>query len=71
MIEDKQRFTKKGKLPNSNINFWKDKIGKNIQRDKKNKKTLMELGWSVFTVWECYLEGGLTRLVKNIKDNTN
>ena len=41
------------RIPKSNSEYWKDKIGKNRARDKKNEKALRSLGWRVITVWEC------------------
>lgn len=28
---------------------------KNSERDKENKKKLLEMGWHVITIWECEL----------------
>ena len=28
----------------------------NVERDKKNTAELQQLGWNVFTVWECELK---------------
>jgi len=44
---------KKSILPTSNITFWKGKIQANIDRDKKSKRSLKKIGWSIFTIWEC------------------
>ncbi len=41
------------RVPKSNTEYWRDKIGKNRIRDRKNKKALEALGWRVLTVWEC------------------
>ena len=38
---------KKGKLPSSNIDFWKEKISNNKSRDDKNSDLLVKLGWKV------------------------
>ena len=43
----------KGKLPKSNIEFWKTKIDKNILRDNKVIMELNEMGWQVCVVWQC------------------
>ena len=40
-------------LPKSNTKFWKDKFNKNIARDKKKNKELLDLDWSVLVFWEC------------------
>ena len=44
---------KKGKLPSSNIDFWKEKISNNKLRDDKNSDLLIKLGWKVIIIWQC------------------
>ena len=39
--------------PKTNTDFWKNKFKENVKRDKKNYKTLKELGWHVIIIWEC------------------
>lgn len=57
-----------GKLPKSNIEFWKAKLERNKARDAENRVSLAEAGWEVVTVWECQLstrpkrEAALARL---------
>lgn len=41
------------KLPSSRQDFWREKLGRNIERDKKNIDALIDLGWRVLVVWEC------------------
>lgn len=41
------------RLPKSNIEFWKEKIDRNIARDIRNEEELRALGWRVIRVWEC------------------
>lgn len=48
---------KRGKLPETNTDFWSQKINSNIVRDKQNIKQLKNLGWRVAVVWECSLRG--------------
>ena len=43
----------KGRLPASRIEYWKDKIGKNVARDARNIRDLIAKGWEVCVVWEC------------------
>src|SRR5208283_6201384 len=38
--------------PKSNVEFWREKIGRNRARDRAAKAALRELGWRVVTVWE-------------------
>ena len=42
--------------PKNNAEFWKKKIGSNIERDAKNHALLAKLGWNVIVVWECELK---------------
>lgn len=42
--------------PKNNAEFWKKKIGPNIERDAKNHALLAKLGWNVIVVWECELK---------------
>jgi DNA mismatch endonuclease (patch repair protein) len=58
-------------MPKTNKKFWHNKIGTNINRDKRNLKELKRLGWEVIVVWECELknearEKTLQRLVNAI-----
>jgi DNA mismatch endonuclease, patch repair protein len=40
-------------VPKTNAEFWQTKRLSNVERDKRNWHALEELGWKVFTVWEC------------------
>lgn len=45
------------RLPKTNEDFWKNKIGGNRIRDQKTVQTLIEKGWRVCIVWECAIRG--------------
>ena len=40
-------------MPKTKVEYWRPKLQRNRQRDKKNTKELESLGWKVFVVWEC------------------
>jgi len=40
------------KEPKKNVDFWREKIRRNIARDKKNSRKLRENGWSVLRLRE-------------------
>lgn len=42
-------------LPASNREYWVAKIGRNVERDRRNQALLREMGWRVIVVWECGL----------------
>ena len=43
------------KIPNTNREFWVNKIRRNQSRDEQNYKILQENGWQVIVLWECQL----------------
>jgi DNA mismatch endonuclease, patch repair protein len=55
------------KMPASNVDFWKAKISRNVERDKENKSAAENMGWRVFTVWECEIKKNLPGTVENIR----
>ena len=58
-------------MPKSNTDFWEKKFTANVERDKRVKAELKDLGWRVITVWSCELKDMETlkqRLVSEIKN---
>lgn len=49
------------RLPKSNVEFWKEKIERNIERDRESMRALLDLGWKVIRVWECELRNKANR----------
>ncbi len=47
---------KKGRLPKSNLAFWRPKIRANKLRDSAHLKALKKGGWRVRVIWECQLK---------------
>ena len=47
---------KRGTLPTTNIEFWKIKIGGNIERDKRDVFELEKQGWKVIVIWQCEIK---------------
>lgn len=45
------------KWPGTREDFWREKIGSNVARDRANTVALCEAGWRVGVVWECALRG--------------
>ena len=45
------------KVPATRTAFWLEKIGKNVERDKRDVLRLKEQGWRVLIIWECALRG--------------
>ncbi len=47
---------KAAKLPETNKEFWLNKISENKNRDVKNYKILNEKNWKVIVVWQCEIK---------------
>ena len=43
------------KIPQTNRDFWVNKIKRNQERDQQNYQVLHDNGWQVIVVWECQL----------------
>ncbi|WP_310621273.1 very short patch repair endonuclease [Flexibacterium corallicola] len=55
------------RLPKSNRGFWKEKLNRNVERDREQVAQLRRMGWRVLTVWECATrENPIEKLVDNI-----
>ena len=61
--------------PSSNVEYWHNKINRNVERDAQNTVLLSEQGWKVLTIWECQLKKKVeeenlqllyNRIIKNI-----
>ena len=44
------------KIPNTNREFWEEKIRRNKERDKEEQRKLAAMGWHTITIWECELK---------------
>ena len=42
--------------PSTNVEYWKAKINRNVERDSMNTDLLVSSGWKVIVVWECELK---------------
>jgi DNA mismatch endonuclease (patch repair protein) len=64
---------KRGALPETNIEFWENKIGGNIERDKRDVSELQTQGWNVIVIWQCEIKNidlqneRLAKLLSEIK----
>jgi DNA mismatch endonuclease (patch repair protein) len=58
-------------VPTTNTEFWATKRLSNATRDKRTTRALHCSGWSVLTVWECWVNDKaslMTRLKKFLHD---
>ncbi len=53
-----------GEQITTNKVFWKDKLARNVERDRYVNEMLLEQGWLVLRFWESDLKKGLDSCVK-------
>ncbi len=56
----------RSRMPASNRAYWERKIARNVKRDRKSKRSLTAEGWHYWTIWECSLTTGISRLLGRI-----
>ena len=61
-------------VPETNVEFWTDKISKNKERDALNNQRLESLSWSIITIWECELKSNafdatMDRVISELHQN--
>jgi DNA mismatch endonuclease (patch repair protein) len=63
----------KGKRPATRVEFWNEKLDRNLARDSQAQQELRALGWSYLVVWECQLkdETALTKTLETFLRDTN
>jgi DNA mismatch endonuclease (patch repair protein) len=61
---------KASERPTSNSEYWNNKLGRNILRDKKNIAYLRKSGWDVLIIWECQVRNK-TSLINKLEKFMN
>ena len=63
---------KQGRIPKTNVEFWKNKLERNVANDKIQHEKLCDMGWTVITLWECELKkdfvGTMERLISTLQE---
>lgn len=45
------------RMPTTNVDYWRCKIRRNMERDTKAQAALIALGWEPIVIWECQIKG--------------
>lgn len=56
-------------LPKSNLEYWKPKLERNIERDKSNVKILQQEGWNIFILWECQIKSSFEETMATLLES--
>lgn len=60
-----------GRLPKTRTSYWQEKIGRNIERDTHNLRSLTEMGWHTVVVWECQIKKDMNVVIGFIESSLN
>ena len=64
---------KQGRLPKTNVEFWREKLERNVANDLRHNNELTAMGWKSITLWECELEkdfeGTLEKAIKQLTES--
>lgn len=44
---------RRARLPKTRADFWREKLGRNLERDAQAQAALRDKGWTSIVVWEC------------------
>jgi DNA mismatch endonuclease (patch repair protein) len=58
----------KPSMPKKNVDYWEWKFARNKERDHRKRRELRQVGWKVFTFWECQLKKNSIKLAGRVKD---
>ena len=47
---------RRSNIPKSNLEYWKEKLSRNKERDLDNINILNNMGWKTLIIWECELK---------------
>lgn len=53
--------------PKTNKQVWREKILRNKTRDRRVRRSLRKLGWTVVALWECDLHRNPARCLKRLR----
>ena len=56
-----------GKMPKSNIDFWKAKLERNQERDKETNSYCKMKDWNILRIWEHEIRGNFDNTIKKNK----
>ena len=55
---------RKQAMPKANIEYWKFKLKRNVDKQKEDIKKLKSDGWKVYIIWECQTKNEKTLIKK-------
>lgn len=66
-------YCKDASTPKTRVDFWQEKLEKNVTNDIKKVQMLTDSGWNVIVVWECeinkHFDETMQRIINKIHSN--
>ena len=56
------------KKPETNAEYWDQKIQRNMERDRENERELNGLGWTVLRFWDDEIDKHLNECIRTVKE---
>ncbi|MEO2013547.1 MAG: DNA mismatch endonuclease Vsr [Fuerstiella sp.] len=53
--------------PKTNAEFWQSKRTANVDRDRRNIRTLRRDGWQTLVIWECWTRETESKVIPRLK----
>lgn len=63
---------RKSRRPTTNIEFWNEKLDRNMERDKQTEAKLKSSDWNILIVWDCEIRDKellIEKLESSLKKN--
>jgi DNA mismatch endonuclease, patch repair protein len=57
---------KKATIPKTNSDFWRQKLLRNVERDRVITEELKSAGWQVIILWECEIKKDQNKIANDI-----
>lgn len=54
-------------LPKHNLDFWKKKFDRNVERDKEKIEALQQENWKTLVIWECELKADIQKQIALVR----
>ncbi len=55
-----------GNMPKTNVEYWKPKLERNVERDKEVDKYYKQKGWNIKRIWEHEVKKDLEKVVMEV-----
>src|SRR5699024_10844570 len=56
-----------GNMPKTNVEYWKPKLERNVERDKEVDEYYKQKGWNIKRIWEHEVKKDLEKVVMKLR----